>query len=180
MATPEEDVLREMAGLLGAMTDARLDDAGRRRLAQLVREEPEARRLYLDYCQMHALLRSAHGVLTALEPPEAPASEACGLDGGRRRRTRLGGHGGVCDGAGGLADQRAGVDHRCGTRGRASPARRPADRGRCGGNDPSRRANSDRSRRHGGLASGGWDQLLQWTPPPTSASRKRRTRGKSG
>ena len=75
MATPEEDVLREMAGLLGAMTDGQLDDAGRRRLAQLVREEPEARRLYLDYCQMHALLRSAHGVLTALEPPE-----------GRRRR----------------------------------------------------------------------------------------------
>ncbi len=69
MATPEQDVLREMAGLLGAMTDAKLDDAGRRRLAQLVREEPEARRLYLDYCQMHALLRSAHGVLTALEPP---------------------------------------------------------------------------------------------------------------
>jgi ferric-dicitrate binding protein FerR (iron transport regulator) len=58
-----------MAGLLGAMTDAQLEDAGRRRLAQLVREEPEARRLYLDYCQMHALLRSAHGVLSALEPP---------------------------------------------------------------------------------------------------------------
>ncbi|MCL4205718.1 MAG: FecR domain-containing protein [Pirellulaceae bacterium] len=69
MATPEQDVLREMAGLLGAMTDAALDDAERRRLAQLVREEPEARRLYLDYCQMHALLRSAHGVLAALEPP---------------------------------------------------------------------------------------------------------------
>ncbi len=78
MATPEEDVLREMAGLLGAMTDAKLDDAGRRRLAQLVREEPEARKLYLDYCQMHALLRSAHGVLTALEPPE------------RQRRRRVG------------------------------------------------------------------------------------------
>jgi ferric-dicitrate binding protein FerR (iron transport regulator) len=70
MATPEKDILGEMTGLLGAMTDVGLDDTGRRRLAQLVREEPEARRLYLDYCQMHALLRSAHGVLTALEPPE--------------------------------------------------------------------------------------------------------------
>jgi ferric-dicitrate binding protein FerR (iron transport regulator) len=78
MATPEQDVLREMAGLLLAMTDAKLDDTGRRRLAQLVREEPDARRLYLDYCQMHALLRSAHGVLTALEPAE----------GQRRRRVR--------------------------------------------------------------------------------------------
>lgn len=78
MATPEQDVLREMAVLLGAMTDAKLDDAGRRRLAQVVREEPEARKLYLDYCQMHAILRSAHGVLTALEPPE----------GQRRRRVK--------------------------------------------------------------------------------------------
>ena len=49
MATPEQDVLREMAGLLGAMTEGLLDDAGRRRLTQLVREEPEARRLYVDY-----------------------------------------------------------------------------------------------------------------------------------
>jgi ferric-dicitrate binding protein FerR (iron transport regulator) len=78
MATAEQDVLREMAGLLGAMTDVALDDAGRRRLAQLVREEPEARKLYLDYCQMHAMLRSAHGVLSALEPPE----------GQRRRRVK--------------------------------------------------------------------------------------------
>ena len=70
MATPDQDVLREMAALLGAMTEARLDEAGRRRLAELVDREPEARRLYLDYCQMHALLRSAHGVLTALEPPD--------------------------------------------------------------------------------------------------------------
>jgi ferric-dicitrate binding protein FerR (iron transport regulator) len=60
------------------MTDAELDDTGRRRLAQLVREEPEARQLYLDYCQMHAMLRFAHGVLTALEPPE----------GQRRRRVK--------------------------------------------------------------------------------------------
>jgi len=69
MGTPDQDVPREMAALLGAMTEARLDEAGRRRLAELVGREPEARRLYLDYCQMHALLRSAHGVLTALEPP---------------------------------------------------------------------------------------------------------------
>lgn len=61
MATPDQDVPREMAALLGMMTEARLDEAGRRRLAELVSKEPEARRLYLDYCQMHALLRSAHG-----------------------------------------------------------------------------------------------------------------------
>ena len=78
MATPEQDILREMAGLLGAMTDAQLEGPGRRRLAQLVCEEPEARRLYLDYCQMHALLRSAHGVLVALEPAEAPRRRPAG------------------------------------------------------------------------------------------------------
>jgi hypothetical protein len=48
MATPHDEALREMESLLGAMTENKLDEAGRCRLAQLVREDSGARRLYLD------------------------------------------------------------------------------------------------------------------------------------
>jgi len=58
-----------MEALLAVMSEGTLDDEGQRRLARLVGREPEARRLYLDYCQMHAMFRSAHGVLCALEFP---------------------------------------------------------------------------------------------------------------
>jgi len=63
------EVRAELAALLSAMTDGDLDAAGRRRLAELLRLHPDARRTYLDYCQMHALLTDAHGVLKAMEPP---------------------------------------------------------------------------------------------------------------
>jgi ferric-dicitrate binding protein FerR (iron transport regulator) len=76
MTAPRDEVLRGMETLIGAMTETGLDAAGRRRLAQLVKDDPAARRLYLDHCQMHALLQSAHGVLQALAEPA----------GGRRRR----------------------------------------------------------------------------------------------
>lgn len=59
---------RKMESLLTALTEGMLDEVGRHRLGELVRDEPEARRLYLDYCQMHALLKSAHGVLSAVAP----------------------------------------------------------------------------------------------------------------
>ncbi len=75
MTLPHEEVGREMERLLTAMTDGTLAEGDRRRLGELVRDEPDARRLYLDYCQMHALLKSAHGVLCAVAPER-----------GRRRR----------------------------------------------------------------------------------------------
>jgi ferric-dicitrate binding protein FerR (iron transport regulator) len=76
MSVPCEEIRSELEGLLAAMTEGGLDPAGRRRLAEILWEHPEARQVYLDTCQMHALLTSAHGVLQALRPPAA----------GRRRR----------------------------------------------------------------------------------------------
>jgi len=69
MSVPCEEIRPELEALLGAMTEGKLDAGGKRRLAAILREHPDARQFYLDYCQMHALLQSAHGVLQALENP---------------------------------------------------------------------------------------------------------------
>ena len=63
-----EDDVNELETLLASMSEGGLDDEKRGRLARLLQADPEARRLYLDHCQMIALLRSAHGELTALAP----------------------------------------------------------------------------------------------------------------
>lgn len=68
MTTQHDEVGREMQRLLTAMTEGTLDMDGRRRLGELVRDDDAARQLYLDYCQMHAMLKSAHGELTAVAP----------------------------------------------------------------------------------------------------------------
>jgi ferric-dicitrate binding protein FerR (iron transport regulator) len=69
MSTPCEEIRPELEALLGAMSEGQLDAQGTKRLSQILREHPDARQFYLDYCQMHALLQSAHGVLQALENP---------------------------------------------------------------------------------------------------------------
>jgi ferric-dicitrate binding protein FerR (iron transport regulator) len=69
MSTPCEEIRPELEALLGAMAEGQLDAAGAKRLSQILREHPDARQFYLDYCQMHALLQSAHGVLQAMENP---------------------------------------------------------------------------------------------------------------
>jgi ferric-dicitrate binding protein FerR (iron transport regulator) len=69
MSVPCEEIRPELEALLAAMTEGGLDAAGRARLAAILREHPDARQVYLEYCQMHALLESAHGVLHALEAP---------------------------------------------------------------------------------------------------------------
>jgi ferric-dicitrate binding protein FerR (iron transport regulator) len=74
MSTPCEEIRPELEALLGAMSEGRLDGDGKKRLAAILREHPDARQFYLDYCQMHALLQSAHGVLQGLAVP--PASRA--------------------------------------------------------------------------------------------------------
>jgi ferric-dicitrate binding protein FerR (iron transport regulator) len=71
MSTPCEEIRPELEALLGAMTEGKLDAAGRARLSSVLREHPDARQFYLDYCQMHALLVSAHGLLRALEDPSS-------------------------------------------------------------------------------------------------------------
>jgi ferric-dicitrate binding protein FerR (iron transport regulator) len=67
MSVPCEEIRPELEALLAAMTDGTLDAAGKKRLSTILREHPDARQFYLDYCQMHALLQSAHGVLQALD-----------------------------------------------------------------------------------------------------------------
>jgi len=69
MSTPCEEIRPELETLLGALAEGQLDDPGRKRLSAILREHPDARQFYLDYCQMHALLQSAHGDLQALENP---------------------------------------------------------------------------------------------------------------
>lgn len=69
MSTPCEEIRPELEELLGAMAEGRLDAAGAKRLSRILNEHPDARQFYLDYCQMHALLQSAHGVLQAMEDP---------------------------------------------------------------------------------------------------------------
>jgi ferric-dicitrate binding protein FerR (iron transport regulator) len=69
MSTPCEEIRPELESLLGAMSEGQLDAQGTKRLSQILREHPDARQFYLDYCQMQALLQSAHGVLQALENP---------------------------------------------------------------------------------------------------------------
>jgi len=47
--------------LIDAVIDGRCDEAGLRRLAKLVRDDPRAREAYLEQMQMHALLDWRHG-----------------------------------------------------------------------------------------------------------------------
>jgi ferric-dicitrate binding protein FerR (iron transport regulator) len=69
MSTPCEEIRPELEAQLAALSDGSLDAAAKKRLSQILRDHPDARQFYLDYCQMHALLQSAHGVLQALEAP---------------------------------------------------------------------------------------------------------------
>jgi ferric-dicitrate binding protein FerR (iron transport regulator) len=78
MSVPCEEIRPELEALLGALTEGRLDAEGKRRLAAILREHPDARQVYLDYCQMHALLQSAHGVLQALQVPSAARGRRLG------------------------------------------------------------------------------------------------------
>src|SRR3989304_10544365 len=48
----------EFEGLLSQLSDGRLDEGDVRRLGNLLALDAALRRQYLDYCQMHALLRS--------------------------------------------------------------------------------------------------------------------------
>jgi len=56
---------REFDRLLSQLSDGRLGAEEVRRLGNLLALDAALRRQYLDYCQMHALLRSEHGLLTS-------------------------------------------------------------------------------------------------------------------
>lgn len=58
----------EFAQLLGRFTDASLDCDGTAQLGKMLEADAELRRYFVDYCQMHAMLRSEHGLLSAWSP----------------------------------------------------------------------------------------------------------------
>jgi ferric-dicitrate binding protein FerR (iron transport regulator) len=78
MSTPCEEIRPELEALLAALSDGTLDAAQKKRLSQILREHPDARQFYLDYCQMHALLTTAHGVLQAFEAPSTARRRSLG------------------------------------------------------------------------------------------------------
>ena len=55
----------EFERLLRQLSDGVLEQADVARLGVLLEANPPMRRQYLDYCQMHALLRSEHGLLAS-------------------------------------------------------------------------------------------------------------------
>jgi hypothetical protein len=78
--TPPKD-LRELLQLLGELADDLLSDAGSTRLAELLRDDPAARRYYLDYMEIHARLAWKHGSCDAEEACSADAAAAAEVQG---------------------------------------------------------------------------------------------------
>ena len=71
--------LKETELLLSALFEGGLSEVDSRKLEALIKNDKQARELYLDYCEMHALLQWEHGVLGAgAKTPEVlpqPAAE---------------------------------------------------------------------------------------------------------
>jgi hypothetical protein len=55
--------------LLSRFSDGSLEPPERERLGHLIESDSARRQLYLEYCQIHAILRSEHGLLAAWSPP---------------------------------------------------------------------------------------------------------------
>ena len=73
--TPPRD-FRELLQLLGELADEQLSDAGSMRLVELLRDDPAARRYYLDYMEIHARLSWKHGLCDAEGACSAGAAAA--------------------------------------------------------------------------------------------------------
>ena len=55
--TPDQEPRNELQTLLSAMFDGQMTAAEQVRLADLLRDDPEAQQTYVDFCWTHALLR---------------------------------------------------------------------------------------------------------------------------
>ena len=58
----DEDT-RELVDLFESAIDRSADEKAKRRLAALLRDNPEAQAKYVEHCQMHAMLAWEHGTL---------------------------------------------------------------------------------------------------------------------
>ncbi len=68
----------EFAQLLGRLADDSLDSDGVEQLGKWLDADAELRKYFVEYCQMHALLRSEHGLLSAWSPAYAPTPSLVG------------------------------------------------------------------------------------------------------
>ena len=73
----------ELDRLLSRMTEARLSPEESRKLAGLIEADSECRLRYLDYCQMHAILLSEHGLLASTVEPSRDDLDQVGSHGRR-------------------------------------------------------------------------------------------------
>jgi Concanavalin A-like lectin/glucanases superfamily/FecR protein len=61
----------EFERLLSRLLEGGLNDTELQHLGELMETQPALRSRYLDFCQIHALLRAEHGLLASWEPAEA-------------------------------------------------------------------------------------------------------------
>ena len=74
--------------LLSRLTEGGLNELELQQLERLIESDRTARHQYLEYCQMHGMLRAEHGLLASWGVPEVEAPST-GLAGKlRSRRTR--------------------------------------------------------------------------------------------
>ena len=62
---------QELNNLLAKMTETGLNEAEKAQLADIIKTDSEARREYLEYCQIHAMLSENFGSLTHLQQDKA-------------------------------------------------------------------------------------------------------------
>src|SRR5262249_53149725 len=68
------EIHRELQRLLSALCDDQLSESQHVRLEDLLRDDPECRRLYLEYVDVHARLLTRHGLHAAAEAPAGPTT----------------------------------------------------------------------------------------------------------
>lgn len=85
------DKSKEFAELMILQADGSLDEASRRRLRDLLRDDRAVQALYVEHCQMQAMLAWEHGALPGLifEEPADCAIEATGSVSSTRNRWLL-------------------------------------------------------------------------------------------
>jgi hypothetical protein len=85
----EAESYQRFRTLLGRLTDGGLEGVQTQELGELMLASEQYRREYLEYCQMHGLLRAEHGLLTACTDHVEPASSLARQTASRRRPPKL-------------------------------------------------------------------------------------------
>lgn len=67
-----EDEKKKLEFLLMELTEGELSPEHSRRFMEIMRQHPEAKQYYLEYCQIHTMLAWEHGVLCELQLPKPP------------------------------------------------------------------------------------------------------------